>query len=117
MGVAGSRVRGLLVRLVPAGACGCFGDGAASAGAERRGAGRSAFEPAEAAECGGVRIGLVGDGAPVQDFDTFGRGLAARAGRADEVGVFGLDALFEEIADQAATADGEEDGTRASHDA
>src|SRR5215207_9883678 len=113
---------GLLVCLVPADppdyssvlfqrACGGFGDGAAAAGAERCGAGRSAFASAEGAERGGVRIGLVRDGAAVQDFDALGGGMAAPAGRSDEVGASGSTRSSRKIADETAAADGEEDGT------
>src|SRR5687767_14841376 len=104
----GSRAEDLLAFVAPAGACGGLGDGAAAAGAQRRGARRSTLEAAEAAKRRGVRVGLVRQGAALQDLDAFGRRMAARAGRPDEVGVLRFDAFLEEVADQAAAADGEQ---------
>jgi hypothetical protein len=107
----------LLPGFPPSGASRLFGDGAAAAGAEGGGARRSTLESAETAEGGGVGIRLMGEGAAGQDFDAFGRGVAARAGRAYQVGVFRFDAFFDEVADQTAPADGEQDGRRFTLDA
>jgi hypothetical protein len=106
-----------LFLLLPACLRGGFGDGAAAARGQGSGAGRSAFEAAEPAERGGVRIGLMGNGAAGQHFEAFRRGVAAGAGRANEIGVLGLGALLDEVADQTAAADGEQNGSRLPLDA
>ena len=95
---------------VPAGPGGGLGDGAAALGAEGGGPRRSPFESAEAAERRRVGIGLVEDRTAGDHLDALGRRLAPRARRPDEIGRLRFGALLEEVADQAAAADGELDG-------
>ena len=89
--------------LLPARQGGHPGNFAAAFRAEGGGAGAAAFEAAQPAEGGGVRVARRHRSG--HDGDTFGRRLAAAAGRAEDIGFLGLDSRFLPIADQAAAAD------------
>ena len=102
--------RRVSVPSAPPRACRGPGNGAAALGAEGGGAGGAAFEAAETAERGGVRVRFVRERAARDDPGPLGRRLAASTGRPDVVGAFGLGDLLHEIADQAAALDGEEGG-------
>ena len=56
-----------------------------------------------------MRIGFVREDPTGQHLDTLGRRVAACAGRADDVGLFRLGLLLEEVADETASLHGEED--------
>ena len=58
-----------------------------------------------------MRIGLAREDPTGQHLDTLRRRVAAAAGRTDDVGLFRLGLLLEEVADETASLNGE-DGRR-----
>jgi hypothetical protein len=84
------------------------GDVAAARGAQRAGAGGSAFQAAEPSECGSVRIGLGGDAAPAENGNPLARGVTAQALRSDFVRALYFFALVFEVAYQAPAPDAQE---------
>ena len=59
-----------------------------------------------------MRIRLAGEDPTGQHLDPLGRRVAAAAGRTDDVGLFRLGLLLEEVADETASLNGEESRRR-----
>ena len=75
--------------------------------AERGRPSRPALEPAEPSKRSRMRIGLARQDPAGQHLDTLRRRVAAAAGRTDDVGLFRLGLLLEEVANETAPLNGE----------